>query len=202
MYLKKQSLKRGDLMGIIKKNKKGVSLAELLAAIVIIGIASTTITSMVITSHKGQLRAQQYVIANEIAKTYDAVLARDIKKASLDLKKKNATESLWPASSSKSYITIAGFDYSSTDAGGYDDGEILDVITGGTTTTHSSIYKYLYGESTDHFQLNGKAFDKANVKIQVYMISASFGYYKTRITVKYSTDREVTYDGTHFSDQA
>lgn len=192
-------------MGIIRKNKKGVSLAELLAAIAIISIASTTITSMVITSHKGQLRAQQYVLANEIAKTYDAILARDIKKASLDLKKKNSsTDSLWPASGNKTYLNIAGFNYSSTDTniGGYGNGEILDVITGGTATEHSTIYKYLFGSGGDNFQLNGKVFNSENVNIEIYMISASFGYYKTRITVKYSTDREVTYDGTHFSDQA
>ena len=70
-------------MGIIKKNKKGVSLAELIASIVIISLASTTITTMVITSHRGQLRASQYVLANEIAKTYDSMLARDITKANL-----------------------------------------------------------------------------------------------------------------------
>ena len=180
-------------MGIVKKNKKGVSLAELIAAIVIIGLASTTITSMVITSYKGQLRAQQYVLANEIAKTYDAVLARDIKKAKL----KDDTIT-WPASSEKTYVIVGGFDESKTS--GLNDGTILNTITGGEGS--SNIYKYLYGTETDHFQLNGKVFDKNNVKIEIYMISENFGYYKTKITVKYSTNREVTIDGTHFSDLA
>lgn len=175
-------------MGIIKKNKKGVSLAELLAAIAIIGIASSTITSMVITSYKGQLRAQQYVLANEIAKTYDAVLARDIKKAKLI-----DPSITWPASSEKTYVIVGGI-------GDENNGAYLNTITGGDGS--SDIYKYLYGtESNDHFQLNGKVFDSSNVKIEVYMISQNFGYYKTRITVTYSSDREVTYDGTHFSDQ-
>ena len=70
-------------MGIIKNNKKGVSLVELLAAITIIGIASTTITSIIITSHRGQIKAQQYVLANEMAKTYDAILSKDIRKSKL-----------------------------------------------------------------------------------------------------------------------
>ena len=186
-------------MGIIKKNKKGVSLAELIAAIAIIGIASTTITSMVITSYKGQLRAQQYVLANEIAKTYDAVLARDIKKAKLI-----DSSITWPASSSKTYVIVGGYDATAT--GGINPGTILNTITGGSKD--SDIYKYLYGNEADptdtncYFRLNNKQFDKSNVKIEIYMISQNFGYYKTRITVKYSTDREVTYDGTHFSDQA
>ena len=181
-------------MGILKKNKRGVSLAELIAAIVIIGLASTTITSMVITSYKGQLRAQQYVLASEIAKTYDAVLARDIKKAKL----KDDTLT-WPAMSEKTYVVVGGYDY--VNAAGDNDGGILNTITGGESS--AEIYKYLYGEGEgDHFQLNGKQFDKNNVKIEIYMISENFGYYKTKITVKYSTDREVTVDGTHFSDLA
>ena len=192
-------------MGIIKKNKKGLSVIELVAAIAIIGIASSSITATIITAHKGQLRAQQYVLANEIAKTYDAVLARDIEKAKLDIKKKNAaTVSIWPTSSTKTYINIAGYDYDNTGSSptaGFDNGEILNIITGGTSTNHSTIHNYLFGGENDHFKLNDKVFDQTNVKIEIYMISASFGYYRTRITVKYSTDREVTYDGTHFSDQ-
>ena len=191
-------------MGIIRKNKKGVSLAELLAAIAIIGLASTSITTMVITSHKGQLKAQQYVLATEIAKTCDAVLARDIKKSKLDVKNSSSV-SIWPTSSSKTYISIAGFGYDDSTTSptvGIDNGDILNVITGGTETSPSTLYKYLFGGANDNFQLNGKTFNKDNVNIEIYMISASFGYYKTRITVKYSADREVTYDGTHFSDQA
>ena len=181
-------------MGIIKKNKKGVSLAELLAAIAIIGVASSSITSMVITSYKGQLRATEYVLANEIAKTYDSVLAREIKKEKL-------SDITWPDSSDKTYVVVGGFD--ATVTGGLNDGTKLNTITGGS---YGTIYKYLYGNPNDpndtncYFKLNDKQFDKNNVKIEIYMISPTFGYYKTRVTVKYSTDREVTIDGTHFSD--
>jgi hypothetical protein len=38
---------------------------------------------MVITSYKGQLRASQYLLATEMAKTYDSMLARDINKINL-----------------------------------------------------------------------------------------------------------------------
>ena len=179
-------------MGIVKKNKKGVSMLELLAAITIIGIASTTITSTIINSHKGQIRAQQYLLASEIAKTYDAVLSKDIKKSKL-----GDSSITWPDKSSKTYVVIGGFDATQTD--GYNSGTVLNIITGGNS--NSNIYRYIYGENDeDHFTLNDRTFDKTNVRIEIYMVSTYFGYYKTRITVKYSTDREVVYDGTHFSD--
>ncbi|MCR5308152.1 MAG: hypothetical protein K6E24_04070 [bacterium] len=182
-------------MGIIKKNKKGVSMAELLAAIVIIGISSTTITSMVITSYKGQLRAQQYVMANEMAKTYDAILARDIK-----LNKLTDESITWPTLSEKKYVVVGGFDETATTTNFINTGSILDTITGGSA--NSSIYKYLYSNNAnDHFQLNNTVFNKSNVKLEIYMISAKLGYYKTRVTIKYSTNREVTYDETHYSDK-
>ena len=91
-------------MGIIRKNKKGVSLAELLAAIAIISVASTTITSMVITSYKGQLRAQQYVLANEIAKTYDSMLARDVTKSNLQAINENEFKNEDP---NEKYISVS-----------------------------------------------------------------------------------------------
>ena len=179
-------------MGIIKKNKKGVSVAELIAAIMIIGLASTSITTMIITSQKGQIRAQEYLLASEMAKTYDAILSKDIKKAKL-----GDNTITWPDKATKSYVIVGGYD--ATETTGYNSGTILNTITGGSGS--SDIYRYLYSEAPeDHFTLNSKTFDKTNVKIEVYMISTRFGYYKTRITVKYSNDREVTYDGTHFSD--
>ena len=68
---------------MIKLNKKGVSLVELMAAIVIIALASTTITTMIITTYRGQLRATQYQLAKEMAKTYDSMLSRDIIRANV-----------------------------------------------------------------------------------------------------------------------
>lgn len=165
----------------------------MLAAIVIIGLASTTITTTIITAHKSQIRGQQYILANEIAKTYDAVLARDINNAN-----KGKSEIPWNESLPKDYVVVGGYDCTSTT------GELLQNLTKITTQTgsvDSPIYKYLYsGNDDDCFRLNNNKFDKTNVKIEIYMMSSIHGFYKTRITVKYSTDRQVTYDGTHFAD--
>ena len=170
-------------MGIIRKNKKGVSLAELLAAIAIISVASTTITSMVITSYKGQLRAQQYVLANEIAKTYDSMLARDVTKSNLQAINENEFKNEDP---NEKYISVSQ--------------ELLQKMVK-VGDGYAPVYNYLYGANqTDHFQLNGKVFDSSNVEIKVYMISQSFGYFKTQITVTYQNDRQVTYSGTHFTE--
>lgn len=171
-------------MGIIKKNKKGVSLAELLAAIAIIGIASTAITSMVINSYKGQLRATQYLLANEIAKTYDSMLARDINKANLQSIDDSLITSTDP---DDKYITISQ--------------ELLQKMVKINDTEYAPIYNYLYGaNTTDHFQLNNMTFDHNNVELRIYVISKNFGYFKTAITVTYQNDRQVTYNGTHFTE--
>ena len=155
------------IMVKLKINKKGFSLVEIIAAISILGVASTAITSMIINSYRGQLRAQQHLLAEEIAKTYDTMLARDTKKANLK--------------------TIGQ--------------EMLDNMTKDSEGNHSPIYQSLYSETiTDHFKLNDAYYDASNVEIKIYMVNASWGIYKTKITVSYSTDRQVTYDGSHLSD--
>lgn len=169
-------------MNIVKKNKKGVSMAELLAAIAIISIASTSITSMVITSYKGQLRASQYVLAKEIAKTYDSMLARDIQKTNLQEIDDSLIASTDP---DDKYVTISQ--------------ELLQKLVKINDTEYAPVYNYLYGtDTTDHFQLNNMIFDYNNVELRIYVISKSFGYFKTTITVTYQNDRQVTYSGTHF----
>ena len=171
-------------MGIIKKNKKGVSLAELIAAIIIIGLASTTITTMVITSYKGQLRASQYLLASEMAKTYDSMLARDINKSNLQSIDDSLITSNDP---NDKYITISQ--------------ELLQKMVKINDTEYAPIYNYLYGaNTTDHFQLNNMTFDHNNVELRIYVISKNFGYFKTSITVTYQNDRQVTYNGTHFTE--
>ena len=165
-------------MGIFKKNKKGVSLVELLASIVIISLASSTITTMVITSYKGQIRAQQYILANEIAKTYDSMLAKDITKDNL--------------------AAIPSTELSST--GFVDISEDLLKKLGKTTDPN-----HQYGQTYDclyvtHFSLNGTTFDETNVRLRIHMISQSFAYFKTEIIVTYQGDRQVTYSGTHFKE--
>lgn len=170
-------------MGIIKKNKKGVSLVELLAAIMIIGISSTTITSMIITSHKGQLRATQYLLANEIAKTYDSMLARDITKSNLQAIDDSVFVNEDP---NDKYVVVT---------------ETLLQRLVQTADGYAPVYTYLYGSNTeDHFQLNDSVFDSSNVSIKIYVISKNFGYFKTEVTVVYSNGRQVTYNGTHFKE--
>lgn len=169
-------------MGIIKKNKKGVSLAELLAAIAIIGIASTTITSMVITSYKGQIRAQQYVLANEIAKTYDSMLARDITKKNLQ---EIADAKITNEDPDEKYVLVT-------------EDTLKDLVkTDIPDDPYGQVYNCLY---VSHFELNGMSFDHSNVEIKIYVISKSFGYFKTNVTVTYQGNRQVTYSGTHFKD--
>ena len=171
------------------KNKRGFSLAEMLAAIVIVGVASTTITSMIITSYRGQIRAQQYLLANEIAKTYDAVLARDINREKL----KDKYAILKPADdATDKYYTFDNTDEKKL---------LLQYITQRSDGTNSEIYNYLYGSGEGKLQLNDTVYDINNVSIRLYVISANvYSYFKTEITVTYSNTRQVTYSGTHFSD--
>ena len=173
-------------MGIIKKNKKGVSLAELMAAIIIIGLASTTITSMIITSAKGQARAQQYVLANEIARTYDSMLARDITKANLQAIDDSLLKNDDP---NEKYVVVTK--------------ELMQKMTKTTETEFAPVYYYLWSDDPNaHFRLNNQAFDNSNVEIKIYVISKSFGYFKTEITVSYNNNnRQVTYNGTHFKEE-
>ncbi len=172
-------------MGIIKKNKRGVSLAELMAAIVIIGLASTSITSMVITSYKGQLTAQKYVLANEIAKTYDSMLARDITKANLQAIDDSLLKNDDPTDK---YVVV-------TQA-------LMQKMTKINDTDYAPVYYYLWSEDPNsHFKLNSLTFDHTNVEIKIYVISKSFGYFKTEISVTYHKDRQVTYSGTHFKEE-
>ena len=168
---------------MLKLNKKGVSLVELIAAIIIIGIASTTITSMIITSYKGQLRAQQYVLANEIAKTYDSMLARDIRLANIQ----DIDDSAFTPADGEKYVTVSG--------------SLLRAMTKIDESTDSSVYKYLFSDNpADHFNLNGKYFDSSNVTIKLQLISKKLCFFKTEIIVNYSNDRQVTYNGTHYKE--
>ncbi len=172
-------------MGIIKKNKKGVSLAELIAAIVIIGLASTSITSMVIISARGQVRAQQYVLANEIARTYDSMLARDIKRSNL----LEIDDSLLTNDDpNDNYVVVTK--------------ELMQKLVKVNETEYAPVYYYLWSNDQNaHFQLNNMVFDNSNVEIKIYVISKSFGYFKTEITVTYGNTRQVTYNGTHFKEE-
>lgn len=175
-------------MGIIKKNKKGVSLAELVAAIAIIGLASTTITTMVITSYKGQLRANRYVLANEIAKTYDAMLARDVTKANLKAIPKSELQN---EDTSDKYVVVSKTLLQ----------KMTKITDEGGTTTYGPVYGYLWDDNQNaHFKLNNISFDHNNVEIKIYVISQDFGYFKTEVTVTYQEDRKVTYSGTHFKE--
>ena len=70
-----------------------------------------------------------------------------------------------------------------------------------TQDGYAPVYNYLYGsETSDHFQLNGLIFDNTNVELKIYVISKNFGYFKTEVTVTYQSDRQVTYNGTHFKE--
>lgn len=171
-------------MAIIRKNKKGLSIAELIAAIAIIGLASTTITSIVITSYRGQLRAQQYVLAKEIAKTYDSMLARDVSRANLQTIDDSLLVNDDP---NDKYVVVSQ--------------TLLQKMTKINETEFAPIYTYLYGSNTtDHFQLNDMVFDNSNVELKIYVLSKNFGYFKTVITVTYQGNRQVTYNGTHFTE--
>ena len=167
-----------------KKNKKGVSLVELMAAIIIIGLASTTITTMIITSYKGQLRATQYQVAREMAKTYDSLLSRDTIRANV------RNMGMTPFTSSDpndKYITLTP--------------ELIENMTKTEDRPYSPIYNYLYSTNTnDHFVLNGKTYDSSNVTIRIKMLNTSMCYYQTEVIVTYQEDRQVTYNGAHYND--
>lgn len=168
----------------LTRSKIGVSLVELIAAIVIIGIASTTITSMIITSYRGQLRATQYQVAREIAKTYDSMLSRDTIRANVREMGMDAFKD--SSNPDEKYISITS-----------------DILKNMTKTedsddTHvSPVYDCYYGSG---FTLNGNTFDSSNVSIKIKMINTSLCYYLTEVTVTYQNDRQVTYNGSHYND--
>ena len=167
------------------KNKKGFSLAELIAAISIIAVASTTITSMIITSYKGQLRGQERLLAEQMAKTYESMFARDMKVANL----KNVSDALIAPDD----VTVDKFKTVNS--------ELLNTLTIKEDGTSAQVYLALYGANpNDRFRFNDKVYDSSNVKIRIYVINKEFGYYKTQVTVSYSNDRTVTYSGSHISD--
>ena len=172
-------------MGIIRKNKKGVSMAELIASIVVISLASTSITAMVITSYKGQLRATQYLMANEMAKTYDAMLARDVLKSNLA---KIPAAELKNEDPNDKYVVVTQ--------------DLLQKMTKYTVnneTQYGPVYGFLWSDDAN-FKLNSTTFNHSNVQIKMYVISQEFGYFKTEVTVTYQGDRQVTYSGTHFKE--
>ena len=160
------------------KNKKGVSLAELMAAIVIIGLASTTITTMIITSMRGQSRATDYLLAKEVANTYNTIFCRDIQKSNLETIGAAALTSTDP---NDKYITVSQ--------------ELLSSLTK-VGTEESQTYKYLY-DSNSTFTLNGQKYDSAKVTIRIQLISIQVGV-RTEVIVSYSNSRTVTSNGTQF----
>jgi len=160
------------------KNKKGVSLAELMAAIVIIGLASTTLTSMIITSARGQSRATQYLLAKEVANTYNSMFCRDIQQANLaDIEASTFVSS----DPNDKYITVSQ--------------NLLSRMTK-VGTEQSQTYNFLY-DTSSAFTLNGEKFDSSNVTLRVQLISYQVGF-RTEVIVRYSQNRTVTTNDTIF----
>ena len=160
------------------KNKKGVSLAELVAAIVIIGLASTTLTSMIITTHRGQLRATDYLLANEVANTYLSVFSRDVQKANLSTIEASAITS---TDQNDKYITVSQ--------------ELLSSLTK-VGTEESQTYKLMY-DTTSSLTLNGKKYNSSNVTIRFHLINIKVGF-ETQVIVTYGTSKAVTKNGRQF----
>ena len=160
------------------RNKKGVALVELMAAIIIIGLATTTLTTMIITSARGQSRATAYLLAKEVANTYNAMFCRDIQQANLaDI---NAS-SFASSDPNDKYVTVSQ--------------DLLNQMTRVGTET-SQTYKFLY-DTGSAFTLNGHAYDSSNVTIRVQLISYQVGF-RTEVIVRYSETRTVTANGTQF----
>jgi len=160
------------------KSKKGVSLVELMAAITIIGIASTYITTMIITAMRGQTKATQYLLAKEVANTYNAMFCRDIQRANLETIGASAMTSTDP---NDKYVTVSQTLLSSMTKVG---------------TEESQTYKFLY-DSNSNFTLNGQKFDNTKVTIRIQLISIQVGI-RTEVIVSYANNRTVTANGTQF----
>jgi len=160
------------------KNKKGVSLAELMAAIVIVGLASTTLTSMIITTARGQARATQYLLAKEVANTYNTMLCRDIQQANLaDIEASTFVSS----DPNDKYITVSQ--------------DLLSRMTR-VGTEQSQIYNFLY-DTSSNFTLNGVKYNSSNVTLRVQLISYQVGF-RTEVIVRYNNNRTVTANDTIF----
>ena len=116
----------------------------------------------------------------EVTKTEPA--AKEVKKANLS----TLTEKTW--------ISLSSSTINPTDDGALK----LKALVGDDSNT----FKYLYpGEGVTPLTFNGTEYNHNNVDIDIYVISGSFGYYKTRVTVHYyNGEREVSYNGTHFSE--
>ena len=160
------------------KYKKGVSLVELMAAIVIIGLASTTLTTMVITTMRGQNRATNYLLAKEVANTYNTIFCRDIRQANLSEINVSTFNSGDP---NDKYITVSQ--------------ELLRNMTK-NGTEDSQTYNFLYDTSSS-FTLNGVKYDSSKVTIRVQLISYQVGF-RTEVIVTYNGTRTVKSNGTQF----
>lgn len=160
------------------RNKKGVTLAELMAAIMIIGLATTTLTSMIITSARGQSRATEYLLAKEVANTYNTMFCRDIQQANLaDINASNFESS----DPNDKYVTVSQ--------------DLLNQMTRVGTET-SQTYKFLY-DSNSTFTLNGNKYDSTNVTLRVQLISYQVGF-RTEVIVHYANTRTVTANATQY----
>lgn len=160
------------------KNKKGVSLVELMAAIIIIGLSTTTLTSMIITSARGQSRATAYLLAKEVANTYNAMFCRDIQQANLvDID----ASSFVSSDPNDKFVTVSQ--------------DLLNRMTKIGTET-SQTYKFLY-DTSSAFTLNGNKYDNTNVTLRVQLISYQVGF-RTEVIVHYSNTRTVTANATQF----
>lgn len=177
----------------IKRNKKGVSIAEIIAATAILGLAISTLSSAIYSSYKGTLRAEQYLLAEQISKTYTSMLSKEITKAKLASSSLENHPKASKTGDEYYYVTIC--DSSAT----AEQKQLFASLVNDSTTSYC--YNALFNTSTDYLplELNGQEYTCESVKIEIQVFNKSFGYYSLKTTVSYSGDREVTYDRTCFA---
>ncbi len=161
---------------------------EIVAAIFIIGLASSTLTSMIMSSYSGTLKAEQYVLAREIARTYDSLIIKEITKEKI--KSCSIDEQKQKSDATNNYFTtICGSDASTSTVFG----SLVDTST-------SYTYKALFNSaSTTPIQLNNNVYDHNNVKVEIQIYSKTFGYYTLKTSVSY-LGKEVTYEAVHLAE--
>lgn len=166
-------LKRERVAFTKKSNKKGFSILEIVAAIFIIGLATSTLTSAIMSSYSAVAKAGSYVVANEVSQTYSVFTSNEITKEMIATKEKD-------------YIVII------CDRGNEDAKSACAALLG----TASFTYKALY-ENVSTLSLNGYAYNASRIKMEIEVKNNTYGIYKLTTTVFYS-NREVSYAHTFY----
>ncbi len=161
------------------KNKKGVSIVEILAAIVIVGIAFSTITSLMFISLKTSLKSKQRLLAYNASEMYTVFVANNMPTYDNVFNEANLGAAV---ATGDQFVIATGKDATSIN--------LCKSIFG----EESVVYKTLYDDSyTNKIVLNNTVYDAKNVKIVITIKNATYKTIRITTSIAYSNESEVTF---------